>query len=166
MDGNPGKYGGNTGTGNWSAPRRETKEISDIDFACKTIRSRRRTSTARPTPTPTTPRTDWRVAHISNAALCCKSFPLRVPHPFAFARRGEEHGPRLLSLGGVSPWFPPLQRTQGWGTLCRGALSKTKRWAIRPQLTGQTQHDLGENSDPVPNVLPMRQGMEEHRSLC
>jgi hypothetical protein len=36
------------------------------------------------------------------------------------------------ALNCMSPWFPPLQRTQGWGTLSRGGYpEKIKRWAIR-----------------------------------
>jgi hypothetical protein len=33
-------------------------------------------------------------------------------------RKGGQHRPQTLKL--IRRWFPPLQRTQGWGTLIRG----------------------------------------------
>ena len=51
-----------------------------------------------------------------------------MPHPFAvcakgWAARTVHQKPNPTNKG---PWFPPLQRTQGWGTLCRGDISKNK----------------------------------------
>ena len=34
------------------------------------------------------------------------------------------------------PWYPPLQRTQGWGTLSRGDPTKPKEWATRQNDAG------------------------------
>ena len=42
------------------------------------------------------------------------------------SRRHEPPYSKLRPLRGMGPWFPPLQRTQEWGTLSRGA-SPTRR---------------------------------------
>jgi hypothetical protein len=34
----------------------------------------------------------------------------------------------------IRRWFPPLQRTQGWGTLIRDDVGKIEGWASRHQL--------------------------------
>jgi len=59
-------------------------------------------------------------------APCRMSFPLWVPHPFAICAKGWADLDRFQDpkLNGIGPWFPPLHRTQGWGTLSRGGIGK------------------------------------------
>jgi hypothetical protein len=46
----------------------------------------------------------------------------RVLVPWYLYKRGNCENSR-----GMRPWYPPLQRTQGWGTLDGGDLSKNQR---------------------------------------
>jgi hypothetical protein len=50
--------------------------------------------------------------------------------------RFAQHGLEFIAKkpANMRPWYPPLQRAQGWGTLSRGELIETKGWATRPQF--------------------------------
>ncbi len=53
----------------------------------------------------------------------------RVPHPFAFCAKGwaaRASTYRPENPRNISPWCPPLQRTQEWGTLCLNELKIKK----------------------------------------
>jgi hypothetical protein len=79
------------------------------------------------------------ILHIVGLDLS-KGLLLRVPHPvrlpslrsgalragsFAFVRKGGRHRPQTLRF--IGPWFPPLQTTQGWGTLFRGDFRRERK---------------------------------------
>lgn len=59
----------------------------------------------------------------------CAIYTVGAPS-FRFCAKGWAAQTSIISKletpRGISPWFPPLQRTQEWGTLCHGGLSKTK----------------------------------------
>jgi hypothetical protein len=86
-----------------------------------------------------------RVAHTTRFSLCGKlgSFDRRVPHSFAYCAKGWEAETwweaqtwfpfsRISIPKDKGPMFPPLQRTQGWGTISRGILRQKKGRATRP----------------------------------
>ena len=63
-------------------------------------------------------------ARKSSPALTARLKP--CPSTNLRSRRHEPPYSKLRPLRGMGPWFPPLQRTQEWGTLSRGA-SPTRR---------------------------------------
>src|SRR5690349_6257774 len=63
--------------------------------------------------------------------LVLRKAPTRwVPRPCALRKGGYDTAKSMG--GGACQWYPPLQRAQGWGTLCRADLKKPEGRATRP----------------------------------
>ena len=83
-----------------------------------------------------------RVAHPSDLVFC-------LPHSYGGSpifsrsvRKGGRHGLQPRNPGGIVPRFPPLQRTQGWGTLSRGDPWNNQRVGHPPSGGGTRREEL------------------------
>ena len=67
-------------------------------------------------------------------------------------RRGGRHGPRSSSrrTGRIGPRFPPLPRTQGWGTLSCGDSGRTKKRG--PPASCKERKDGAPTDEMVPKT--------------